>query len=64
MQRLARMADFLIKRVDTGFKTIATHDGSFHCDEALACYLLKLLPELKGAGTSKLHASATPKTPI
>ena len=49
MRRLARMADFLTKRADAGIKTIATHDGSFHCDEALACFLLKLLPELKGA---------------
>ena len=26
-------------------KTIGTHNGTFHCDEALACYMLKLLPE-------------------
>jgi hypothetical protein len=25
-------------------KKIGTHDGSFHCDEALACFLLKQLP--------------------
>jgi uncharacterized UPF0160 family protein len=24
---------------------IGTHDGSFHCDEALACALLRMLPE-------------------
>jgi hypothetical protein len=24
---------------------IATHSGSFHCDEALGCYLLRLTPE-------------------
>lgn len=28
---------------------IATHDGKFHSDEALACYMLKLLPELQNA---------------
>ena len=28
---------------------IATHDGKFHADEALACYMLKLLPEMQGA---------------
>jgi uncharacterized UPF0160 family protein len=28
---------------------IGTHSGTFHCDEALACYLLKLLPEYKDA---------------
>eukprot|EP00511_Aplanochytrium_stocchinoi_P005163 CAMPEP_0204827764 /NCGR_PEP_ID=MMETSP1346-20131115/5220_1 /ASSEMBLY_ACC=CAM_ASM_000771 /TAXON_ID=215587 /ORGANISM="Aplanochytrium stocchinoi, Strain GSBS06" /LENGTH=321 /DNA_ID=CAMNT_0051956327 /DNA_START=77 /DNA_END=1039 /DNA_ORIENTATION=- len=26
-------------------RPIGTHDGTFHCDEALACGLLKLLPE-------------------
>ena len=30
-------------------KTIGTHSGHFHCDEALACYMLKLLPEYKDA---------------
>lgn len=28
---------------------IGTHDGVFHCDEVLACYMLKLLPEYKDA---------------
>lgn len=26
---------------------IGTHDGTFHCDEALACALLRLLPEYR-----------------
>ena len=30
-------------------KTIGTHSGHFHCDEALACYMLRLLPEYKDA---------------
>jgi len=30
-------------------KAIGTHSGTFHCDEALACYMLKLLPEFKAA---------------
>ena len=25
--------------------TIGTHDGKFHCDEVLACYMLRSLPE-------------------
>lgn len=29
--------------------TIGTHDGIFHCDEVLACYMLQLLPEYAGA---------------
>lgn len=28
-------------------KRIGTHNGIFHCDEALACYILQLLPEYK-----------------
>ncbi|XP_050408759.1 MYG1 exonuclease isoform X1 [Patella vulgata] len=30
-------------------KKIGTHGGNFHCDEALACFLLKQLPEYKSA---------------
>jgi len=29
--------------------TIGTHDGAFHCDEALACFMLKRLPEFQNA---------------
>jgi len=29
--------------------TIGTHNGSFHCDESLACSLLKLLPQYANA---------------
>lgn len=29
--------------------TIGTHNGSFHCDESLACSLLRLLPQYKDA---------------
>ncbi|XP_013773426.1 UPF0160 protein MYG1, mitochondrial-like isoform X2 [Limulus polyphemus] len=28
---------------------IGTHNGTFHCDEALACFILKTLPEYKDA---------------
>ncbi|MGH0180566.1 UNVERIFIED_CONTAM: hypothetical protein FKN15_004571 [Acipenser sinensis] len=28
---------------------IGTHNGTFHCDEVLACFLLKQLPEYKDA---------------
>ena len=28
---------------------IGTHNGSFHCDEALACFMLKTLPQYKEA---------------
>lgn len=29
--------------------TIGTHNGRFHCDEALACFMLKQLPAYKDA---------------
>lgn len=31
-------------------KVIGTHSGTFHCDEALACFMLKKLPEYANAG--------------
>jgi len=30
-------------------RSIGTHSGTFHCDEALACYMLRLLPEFRDA---------------
>jgi uncharacterized UPF0160 family protein len=33
---------------DQGVKRIGTHDGTFHCDEALACAMLLCLPEWSG----------------
>lgn len=30
-------------------KKIGTHSGVFHCDEALACFMLKQLPEYRDA---------------
>jgi len=29
--------------------SIGTHNGSFHCDEVLACFMLTSLPEYKEA---------------
>ena len=38
----------LSKATDEVLKTaIGTHSGTFHCDEALACGMLKLLPQFK-----------------
>lgn len=34
----------------TGKKLIGTHSGTFHCDEALACFMLRKLPEYSDAG--------------
>jgi len=33
--------------------TIATHDGAFHCDEALGCYLLRRTREFAGASVDR-----------
>lgn len=35
-----------IKRI---LKRIGTHNGVFHCDEALACFMLRQLPEYEDA---------------
>lgn len=35
------------KRIKLSMLTICTHSGSFHADESLAVYLLRLLPEYK-----------------
>ena len=42
------MCDLSVKKQKTMAK-IGTHNGTFHCDEALACYLLRKLPEYKDA---------------
>eukprot|EP00043_Microstomoeca_roanoka_P011622 m.109747 g.109747 ORF g.109747 m.109747 type:complete len:336 (+) comp15249_c3_seq2:316-1323(+) len=38
--------------------TIGTHDGSFHCDEALACFLLRLLPAYEHANILRTRDEA------
>ncbi|XP_059688816.1 MYG1 exonuclease [Gavia stellata] len=35
---------------------IGTHDGTFHCDEVLACYLLRLLPRYRPHSTPRQDA--------
>ena len=34
-------------------KVIGTHDGTFHCDEVLACAMLKLLPQYADASVKR-----------
>jgi hypothetical protein len=38
-----------VEEAPTAQKKIGTHDGKFHCDEALACAMLKCLPDWKDA---------------
>ncbi|KAI5785683.1 metal-dependent protein hydrolase [Pyronema domesticum] len=42
-------AESAAKRVKTSPKLIGTHNGHFHADEALAVYMLRLLPEYADA---------------
>ena len=44
-----RMQSEAEPKEEHGAKTIGTHSGLFHCDEVLACYMLKVLPEYKDA---------------
>ncbi|CAG9762589.1 unnamed protein product [Ceutorhynchus assimilis] len=37
------------KNMKVASKKIGTHNGMFHCDEALACFMLKQLPEYEDA---------------
>ena len=38
--------------LDPALKVIGTHNGTFHCDEALAVYMLKLTEAYRDAGYS------------
>ncbi|XP_072758047.1 MYG1 exonuclease isoform X3 [Anoplolepis gracilipes] len=41
---------------------IGTHDGTFHCDEVLACALLKLLPPFKNASIVRSRTQSVLET--
>ena len=41
---------------------IGTHNGAFHCDEVLACSMLKLLPEYKDANIIRTRDPEVLKT--
>lgn len=40
-------------KVAKGTPVIGTHDGTFHCDEVLACWMLKQLPQYKDASIER-----------
>ncbi len=51
---LNRLFRFSAKHLSSGsimkeVQKIGTHDGAFHCDEVLACAMLKHLPQFKDA---------------
>lgn len=39
----------MLKNLLSKMVKIGTHNGTFHCDEVLACSMLKLLPEFQNA---------------
>ena len=41
------------KRAKQSHKTICTHDGAFHCDEALGCHLLRRTEAAAGAAVDR-----------
>jgi len=57
MQRLIRLVVSMsssaetngVKKMKVGPLVIGTHNGKFHCDEVLACFMLRQLPEYKDA---------------
>lgn len=51
-------ADSPPKKPKTTPKTIGTHDGIFHCDEILACFMLHQLPEYAGAAVLRTRDPA------
>lgn len=43
-----RNAQISSAHLGDGARAIGTHHGNFHCDEALACAMLKMLPDYEG----------------
>jgi uncharacterized UPF0160 family protein len=44
LRNISKMAETAAKRLKTSAVSIGTHNGHFHADEALAVYMLRLLP--------------------
>jgi len=52
LKRLLTMSNSEVKklRLDSeGRKVIGTHNGTFHCDEVLACFMLRTLEAYRDA---------------
>ena len=47
--KMAGVQDLSVTKRPHLMKNIGTHSGMFHADEALACFMLKQLPEYKEA---------------
>ena len=49
LNRLITTWQTVNRRLNMANVKIGTHNGAFHCDEVLACSMLKILPEYKDA---------------
>ncbi|KAK2177968.1 hypothetical protein NP493_570g04001 [Ridgeia piscesae] len=49
LHNMAGVQDLSVTKRPHLMKKIGAHNGMFHCDEALACFMLKQLPEYKEA---------------
>ena len=43
------VVQYAVRGYSVNFSHAGTHNGKFHCDEVLACYMLTLLPEYSDA---------------
>ena len=41
---------------------VGTHNGSFHCDEALGCFLIHLTSQFAGADVIRTRDSQVPSS--
>ena len=44
-----QICSFVVRGYSVNLSHAGTHNGKFHCDEVLACYMLRVLPEYSGA---------------
>ena len=58
LRNILKMTESAAKKLKTSHITIGTHNGHFHADEALAVYMLRLLPTYQ---SSQLIRSRDPK---
>ncbi|XP_065654269.1 MYG1 exonuclease isoform X2 [Hydra vulgaris] len=58
LKGLNKMSFASPKKQCADFLSIGTHDGTFHCDEVFACWMLKQLPRFKNASIIRTRDNA------
>lgn len=58
VSKLEGLPEELQAQLANSSKLIGTHDGTFHCDEALACAMVKTLPEFEKAAVVRTRDPA------